>query len=162
MIRGPKPKPAAVKKLEGMRKSRIPNEPAIPDLATNAAPPEFLDEVAKAKWREVYPLLQASGVLKATDTDVLEAYCYAYAKFRQADDLLKKAPTLVFKTPNGSIQPVPFATMVRQWQEQLLRLGVELGLTPSARGRLNVEPVDKKREALLSFLRGDDYSPHKE
>lgn len=159
---GTKPRSPEQKKLEGAMPCRIPAAPEITPAPPAAPPPEYLCEVGAKKWAEFYPVLQECGVLKVSDLDILGGYCYAFEQFRACSKLLKAAEKTgyVETTPKGYDQASPYVAMTRQWMELMHRLGVELGMTPSARGRLNVPPTDKKKEALLAFLtRKTDVAP---
>ena len=63
-MRGRKPKPTALKLLDGTRADRINHdEPAMPPASIE--PPDWLDETARAYWGDLAPVLQSSGLLTA-------------------------------------------------------------------------------------------------
>lgn len=78
---GHKPKPTAIKRLEGNRsKKPLPvNEPK-PDLGNEEpGPPEWLSEVAKAEWRRLARQLWLNGLLGREDVQAFAAYCDHFA-----------------------------------------------------------------------------------
>ena len=63
-MRGRKPKPTALKLLDGTRADRINHdEPAMSPASIE--PPDWLDETARAHWGDLAPVLQSSGLLTA-------------------------------------------------------------------------------------------------
>lgn len=174
---GTKPKSPEAKKLAGVKPCRIPNSPEIATAPALSNPPTYLDAVGVAKWNEIYPVLQGSGVLKVSDLGTLGSYCYAYSQFFIAQKCLaalgitevevingngekgKKQLMHIIVTPNGMIQSAPYVTTARQWLEVMQKIAAELGMTPSSRGRLNVAPTDPKKDELLAFLTGKNGAP---
>ncbi|NLD95616.1 MAG: phage terminase small subunit P27 family, partial [Synergistaceae bacterium] len=77
--RGRKPKPTALKLLEGDRgKGRRPlnkNEPIPPEGAIKC--PSWLLPEAKKEWKRLAPALEAMRVLTVADLKAFEGYCQA-------------------------------------------------------------------------------------
>ncbi|WP_426032826.1 P27 family phage terminase small subunit, partial [Caulobacter sp. DWP3-1-3b2] len=72
MTRGRKPKPTALKLIEGNPGKRALND-AEPNAGPIGNPPDDLDGLALAKWREMARLWRL--VLTAADRDQLAEYC---------------------------------------------------------------------------------------
>lgn len=138
-MRGRKPKPDEVKRLAGNPGKRKLAPPEVLPPAEEAAP-EHLIGIAKDKWDELAPALCLRGVLKKTDRDALEAYCEAYATWRNARaemfDDEGKPVSLTVETPNGALQQHPIISVIKQAQDSMRAWASELGLTPSSRGRV--------------------------
>src|SRR3974377_1071661 len=80
-MRGRKPKPTALKLLDGTRADGINrNEPAIPPGSIE--PPDWLDETARQRWGELATVLQSAGLLTSGDRQVLALLCEAFSRFR--------------------------------------------------------------------------------
>ena len=100
MTRGRRPKPTAIRRLEGNRGRRAWNrdEPQVPSGIPRC--PEHLAPVAKAEWRRVARALLAMGVLTLIDRAALAAYSQAYGQWVGAEVRLRETPVLL-KTPAG-------------------------------------------------------------
>jgi phage terminase small subunit len=130
MKRGPKPKPTALKVLEGVHPFRINgDEPPFPP--GSAAAPDWLAGLAREQWDELAPLLAESRVLTVGDRSNLALLCLLYQRWREDPADLKAI-------------------------NQYVRLSLEFGLTPSSRSRLKAAPERPKDEvqALDEFLGG--------
>src|SRR5665213_2409034 len=88
--RGPRPKPTALRVLEG-NKGRRPmpqHEPAPP--AGMPSCPDFLNAYARGEWSRVAETLYSIGTLSQIDQMMLAAYCPAYSRWRQAEEDLER------------------------------------------------------------------------
>ena len=80
-MRGRKPKPSALKLLEGTRADRINrNEPPMPPGSIE--PPDWLDETARQHWGELAPILQSAGLLTVGDRHTLALLCDSFSRFQ--------------------------------------------------------------------------------
>lgn len=70
-------------------------------------PPEHLNEVARAKWCEIEPLLERFDESYA---DLLTLYCTAWARWREADTEVTKLG-VVIKSPSGYPVQNPYLAM---------------------------------------------------
>ena len=147
MSHGRRPKPTAIRKLEGNRGKRAWNhgEPVPPDTLPRC--PEHLSEVARREWRRVARPLYAMGVLTSIDRAALAAYCQAYARWVEAEERLKESPAL-YKTTSGYVQQSPWLAIANKQLELMGRYMTELGMTPAARSR--VTALEDPRMALPS------------
>lgn len=127
-MRGRKPKPTALKLLEGTRADRINrDEPTLPK--GDIEPPDWLDDLdgyGIDHWNELAPMLSKAGLLTEGDRPALALLCRAYARLR-LDPLDDKANDLY------------------------RRMLVEFGLTPSSRSRIKAT-TEKPKDALAEFL----------
>ena len=148
--RGPAPLPRAIKQARGTLQPCGDNhlEPEPPPV-TNLSPPDHLGEIARTKYIQLAETLSEIGVLKVTDLDVLACYCQAYEEVRELTEEVKKAPKVIeYGTGNRKIHPN--VVLLREANKQLLLLARELGLTPSARTRIEVQPDEKSHDELLA------------
>ncbi|MDD2772751.1 MAG: phage terminase small subunit P27 family [Elusimicrobiales bacterium] len=123
-------------------------------LDVNTPPPDILTgEVEKAKWKQLCETLAQNGVLKVTDADVLTQYCVGYGVFHTAKLEVDGLSSLVTTTHNGSEQPAAEITTLRKSSELLLRLGAELGLSPSARNKITAVNQNDELAEALKFIR---------
>lgn len=125
MKRGPKPKPKALKLLEGVHPFRVNyDEPEIRPGST--AGPAWLTGLALEHWNELAPSLGASRILADVDRANLALLCLLYQRWR---------------LDNGDRKAI----------DQYVRLSLEFGLTPSSRSRIKAPP-EKLKDALGEFL----------
>ena len=116
--RGRKPKPTAIKRLEGNPGKRPLNiyEPKPQKKAPTC--PDWLDEEAKREWRRLAKTMEAMGVLTEADRAAFATYCDAYSKWKTATEFIDQHG-LIFKTPSGYIQQVPQVSIAQTCSEIL-------------------------------------------
>ena len=133
--RGRKPKPTALKVLEGNPGKRPLNEnEPIPPKGSIKCPSWLLPE-AKKEWKRLAPSLEAMGVLTMADLTAFEGYCQAYARWREAEDFLTQHGS-IFKTPSGYVQQVPQVSIAQTYLKIMNKFAEQFGLTPSSRSRI--------------------------
>ena len=134
---GRKPKPTALKKLEGDRgKGRRPlneREPIPPKGGVKC--PAWLLPEAKKEWKRLAPALEAMGVLTRADTAAFASYCQAYARWKEAEEFITQHGTIV-KTPSGYWQQVPQVSIAQTYLKIMNKFAEQFGLTPSSRSRI--------------------------
>lgn len=134
-IKGRKPKPTAVKKLEGNPGRRPLNgrEPVPPQ--TEIRCPSWLLPEAKREWKRLASALQAMGVLTVADLTAFSGYCQAYARWKEAEEFITQHGS-IFKTPSGYVQQVPQVSIAQQNLKIMQSFCAEFGLTPASRSRI--------------------------
>ena len=91
-LRGQKPKPTALKKLEGNRsKKALPKNEPKPDLGV-APPeaPEWLSEVGRAEWERLSRQLWLNGLLGREDVQAFAAYCDHFSNAMRYRSILEE------------------------------------------------------------------------
>jgi P27 family predicted phage terminase small subunit len=133
--RGRKPKPIAIKELEGNPGKRPlnDNEPKPEKKAPKC--PKWLDDEAKKEWRRTAKQLEQLGILTEVDMAAFAGYCQAYARWKEAEEFISKHGTIV-KTPSGYWQQVPQVSIAQTYLKIMNRFCEQFGLTPSARSRI--------------------------
>lgn len=91
-------------------------------------------EVARREWRRVVPVLKTSAGLAEVDTQVVQDYCVCVARIDQCEREIS-ARGLLIEGERGW-QKNGATTVAGQYRTQLKAYIGELGLSPSARGRL--------------------------
>ena len=154
--RGRKPKPTALKILEGNPGKRPlnENEPIPPKGGVKC--PSWLEPEAKKEWKRLAPSLEAMGVLTQVDLTAFAGYCQAYARWREAEEFLTQHGS-IFKTPSGYVQQVPQVSIAQQNLKIMQSFCSEFGLTPATRARIiaagggkEVDISDDPMEQILS------------
>ena len=133
--RGRKPKPTALKILEGNPGKRPLNEnEPIPPKGNIKCPTWLLPE-AKKEWTRLAPSLEAMGVLTMADLTAFEGYCQAYARWKEAEAFITQHGS-IFQTPSGYVQQVPQVSIAQQNLKIMQSFCSEFGLTPATRARI--------------------------
>ena len=134
---GRKPKPTALKVLEGDRgKGRRPlneHEPVPPKGGVKC--PSWLLPEAKKEWRRLSKQLEAIGVLTEVDQAAFASYCQAYARWKEAEEFMTQHGTIV-KTKSGYWQQVPQVSIAQTYLKIMNKIAEQFGLTPAARSRI--------------------------
>ncbi len=158
-MRGRKPKPTSLKKLEGNPGKRPLNlnEPIPQSIAPEC--PSWLLAEAKKEWKRLASELEKLGLLTALDKVAFECYCQSYAKWKKAEKFLKKHGTTI-KIPQKDeygevisikVKKFPEVSIANECLVQIKAFASEFGLTPSSRGRVYLPSgiFDKEFEKLL-------------
>lgn len=152
---GPKPKPAALKVIEGNRGHRpIPTEPEF-GKGVPEKPSGLLPEAA-ALWDIVAPELDALGLFARVDAAALEAACSAYAQARMADRLFERKMKVASGTGKAAkdalIPMIRASNASRMAWAQYRAFCTQFGLTPSSRVQLDVGDTGRKIDLLEEAL----------
>ena len=134
-MRGRKPKPAALKLIEGnLGKRPIGGAAPAPETVI-LPPPAILNEVGKRVWRAKVKELTRWGLFTRLDTEWLAGYCAAWQDVVWARNKIRKLGHTA-KTPNGMVmQNVYLQIETRGWAG-IRAFGAGFGLNPSDRERL--------------------------
>lgn len=139
--------PTQQKILQGTyRKDRANESEIFPDRASNLQAPKWLAKKAREKWSELAPILSRNGLLTECDLDSLAIYCQTWIRYVDAENKLNKGSTTT--AASGYQQVNAWITIAKNCRADLMKLGDRLGLSPSARGRINTEPVDEGDEFI--------------
>jgi P27 family predicted phage terminase small subunit len=136
--RGPAPLPTKVKILRGeTRPSRVNYREPIPSSDAPKMPAD-MDTAAKAVWRRVISAMGQLGVIRVPDSDILRCYCEAVSRYAGASRPYAGSGPLVRR--DGGLVKNALHQVIRDDGEQIRLFARELGLSPSARAGLRVEP----------------------
>jgi len=153
MAKGRPRKPTALKVLEGNPGKRpLPeNEPKPPEIAPDC--PDHLNEEAKREWKRIAPELEELGLLTYIDKAALAAYCQAWSRWVNAEELLKKHGVLA-KSPNGYFMQSPLLAIANRAMEQMKSYLTEFGMTPASRTKVKTEKPSKKKKGAGQYMSG--------
>lgn len=138
---GPKPKPTALKLLEGNPgKRRLPkHEPKPRPIRPDC--PEFLNDKARAIWHGIVGELDDMGVVTRVDESTLAAYCSAYEEAQTLDVFLNEHG-LTISAPSGYVQQRPEVSIRNKAWDRVAKFGSELGIGAASRSRIEVKKND--------------------
>jgi P27 family predicted phage terminase small subunit len=100
-------------------------------LATN----KRCREVARREWQRVVPVLRYAAGLTDVDVTILLDYCVCVARIDQCEREISTRGLLM--EGERGMQKNGATTIVGQYRQQLRAYIGELGLSPSARGRMS-------------------------
>ena len=133
--RGRKPKPTALKELEGNPGKRQLNMNEPKPIAKAPTCPKWLEDEAKKEWKRLAKKMEQLGVLTEVDMAAFAGYCQAYARWKAAEEFISKHGAIV-KTPSGYWQQVPQVSIAQQYLKDMQKLAEQFGLTPASRSRI--------------------------
>ena len=152
--RGRKPKPTAMKQLEGNPGGRKLN--AREPKANSGLPvcPSWLLPEAKNEWKRLAKKLHAMGILTVSDRMTFAAYCQSYARWKEAQEHLEQEGSVCL-TKNGFEQPSAWVGIANTSQKLMMQAAAEFGLTPSVRSRLVAgSDIHDENDDMEKLLRG--------
>lgn len=151
-LRGRKPKPTAIKKLEGNPGRRKLNEREPKPANGMPSCPTWLETEAKKLWRRVCKELEMMGTLAKSDRETIAVFCQSYARWKESEEFLSTHGPIM-QTQSGYIQQLPQVSISHSYMKRMIETGSLLGLNPSARSRLITSDKTNKTvdemEALL-------------
>ena len=143
--RGPAPEPTAIKLIKGNPGKRKLNTQEPQPIVTMPHCPAYLDEVAKAEWDRLAPILVRMKVLSEADYIALASLCQTFSTMVKAQEQLTKSGILL-KTQSGYVQQSPLIGIVNSCTEKIVTLCREFGLTPSARSRMQTNQTEASKD----------------
>lgn len=131
---GRRPRPVALKVLQGERPSRI-NDDELPVPPGPPTPPSGMSAGVAADYAELVRLLEPTGVLCALDGPALAAFAQVMATHRAAAALESEVGVLV-RDEKGRPRINPVARVRRDAGRDIMRWATEFGMTPAARSSI--------------------------
>lgn len=155
MVRGRKPNAPEIQEQSGAYKKdpqRRNKQAPVMNYSPPPAPESVEDDdVAKAKWDHVCKLLADMGVLATADSDLLEAYCITYSRYRYAlQRVLDKGNTVT--NAKGGVSRNPECVEMHKSMDRMAKLLSEMGLTPAARARVKSGNNEDNEEDPFEML----------
>lgn len=150
-VKGRKPTPTALKLVRGnpgRRPLRLESEARTKPAGVK---PDWLTGDAADQWDKVSAQLSDAGILTNVDEAALALYCETFVRWRHAIDQVTKYGPVV-KAPSGFPVQSPYLAIANRCHDQMLKLLVEFGMTPSSRSRVHAEPPTENAEAPKSGL----------
>ncbi len=142
-MRGRKPIPKNLHVLRG-NPGRRPLKPEPEPENRMPSCPSFLKGEAQKEWRRISKLLYHCGLLTPVDRTALAAYCQTFSQWVEAQGHIAEVG-MVVKGSNGPMQN-PYLRIANRLLEQMQKLLVEFGMTPSSRSRIKIQPREEESE----------------
>ncbi|MGL5152800.1 MAG: phage terminase small subunit P27 family [Clostridium sp.] len=124
--------------------------------AKKLKPPAWLDELATEEFKRIEKLLRDEDKdFTSKDIKALEAYAMNYSRWQRAECILLKLGMTMQVNEEGYEQQRAEVSIANKAQQEMRAWAKELGLTPSARARINKTPVkdedtDEELERMVS------------
>jgi len=142
-LRGPPPKPTALRRLEGnpSRRALNPNEPQ-PSTQFSCEPPEELPEKGKEVWRALTSELKSIGLLTSIDLNAFHRYVNYLLQYHEAHSKIEGKMVIAIKhteAEGGGLKYMmtnPYISIANQAADKLSKLEQQFGMTPAARARM--------------------------
>src|SRR5438270_12761736 len=150
-LRGPAPKPTAIKRLEGNAGKRKLNEAEPTPTLGAPESPDHLEDVARKEWDRLTSILVAMKVLTEADYIALANLCQAYSTLVNAQKQMNKTGIL-YKSKSGYIQQSPLLGIIHTQTTIVNTLLREFGLTPSSTTRVAFVDTTPKRPNPFAML----------
>ena len=159
-MRGRKPKPTSLKRLQGTyRADRAnPNEPQFGVPQRMPSPPDYLSDEAADIWRELGRMLLEAGLFTKIDKFALGMFCAAAARWMDAERKVQKSGPVLISEKTGQPYTNPFLHVANRAWDQMKQMFGEFGLTPAERARMKIEQPDYEpslAEQLFSVVDAD-------
>jgi P27 family predicted phage terminase small subunit len=160
---GRRPKPSALKKLQGNPGKRKLNHAEPKPAPGDPVMPRDLPLLARAEWKVIVPELRQMGVLAKIDAKALAAYCHAFARWMEAEKSVRQLGIIVMEPIYGlgdqllgvKYKKNPAVTISEAAVKIMKAFLVEFGMTPSSRSRIRVDkPQEAEEDEIERYLRG--------
>lgn len=133
-MKGRKPKPTALKVLEGNPgKRQLPANEPKPRKADGLAAPRFLDRLGREQWSRIVPELDRLGLLTTLDVLPIARYCDIWSRWRRARLAIRKD----FANDKGGRKAE--AQIVKDCESAMVKIEQEFGMTASSRTRIEAD-----------------------
>ena len=148
---GRRPKPTALKELEGNPGKRALNKREPKPTGTPTCP-SHLDAEAKKEWRRISKELIAIGLLTSVDRAALAAYCSSYSRWIAAEESIQKFGAVIKSPKSGFPIQNPYVSVANTALDHMRKYAVEFGLTPASRSRLQVDLAASQDDPFEKFM----------
>lgn len=112
--------------------------------------PDWISPEAAKHWTKVALQLTRAGILTEIDATALALYCEAFARWKAATDrVLADGPVVTARS--GFPVQSPYLAIANKAFDQMRRMLVEFGMTPSSRTRVAAVNQDDQEDDFAEF-----------
>ncbi len=149
-MRGPAPKPTALKIIQGNPGGKRLNENEPKPKVVCPPAPSFLDAEAKKEWRRVAKMLSKNRILTEADIPALQMYVVEYSTWKEAVENLNR-DDIIYETDNKYKQQSIWLTIRNRSFDNLRKMLQEFGMTPASRSRIAAVGEDKQKSSFAAL-----------
>ncbi len=135
-VRGRKPKPAALRLLEG-NPGRRPIRDEVQPRYGAPARPRFLNIEARREWDRLAPEMARLKLLTTLDGGLFTAYCVVWGHWVECERVIS-AQGMTQTSARGIVRIRPEARLALRYADQLRGIVSDFGMNPTSRTRLDV------------------------
>ncbi|MFC0130611.1 phage terminase small subunit P27 family [Ralstonia solanacearum] len=151
IMKGRKPTPTALKIVRGNPGKRaLPKDEPTPPAGADA--PDWLSPLAAEHWPLIAKGLEDARVLTVMDAPALALYCEAFVRWKHANEQLVKSG-MVVKAPSGYLIQSPYLSIANKAFDQMTKMLIEFGMTPSSRSRVTKVKLDKDKNPFADLVK---------
>lgn len=154
-MKGRKPKPTAIKDLQGNPGKRAKNHAEPVFSPSEGACPPWLSARAREEWGIVSAELKTLGMLQRVDAASLASYCQSVANVEAAQAEIDEHG-LVIEDAMGKRIKNPAFNIQKEAMLLIQKFASEYGFTPAARARIKAPTVQKETDPLAEYLPAGD------
>lgn len=153
--RGTKPKPTALKLIEGNPGKRPLNVNEPKPKPKRPACPAWLNKEARKMWKRLAPELDRLGLLTVVDGEAFAAACQSYGIWAECEQILKaEGRTVLVATKAGEHEAArPEVAIGNAALKNFKMFCSEFGLTPSSRTGIHIDKTEEQ-DAFRELLSG--------
>jgi P27 family predicted phage terminase small subunit len=122
-----------LKRAAGIAPSHTGGDP-LPRLKGVLVCPRHLDPIGRREFKRIVMLLKKSKTLSRTDGPLIVIYASTYSTWMAAEAEIEERGLLI-ETFSGDSKVNPAANLAESCKRTMLRILVQLGLSPNARER---------------------------
>jgi len=158
---GRRPKPTALKQLQGNPGKRKLNQDEPKPAKGVPCAPGYLTPVAAEEWHRIVPELERIGVLTQVDGTALASYCMTFSRWVQSETEITQYGVLI-KEPvfdklgnwvGDKLKKNPACTAAMACQKEMRALLGLFGMDPSSRSRIKTQSPEEKVSPLAALLK---------
>ena len=135
-VRGRKPKSPELRVIQGVPKSGLAVASPLRPIPGDPMMPEYFDEEHAAKWHEVTEVMRGHGTLGLDVAETVRLYVEALVSGQRARAILRDTGDVIQSPQSGVDMHSPWRTVAKDAEAVALKLAIEMGFTPSSRGRI--------------------------
>lgn len=154
-----RPKPSYLRVLEGNPGKRPVNHEEPVPIGDLPPPPHWMSDRQKELWRQTVAELP-KGLLKDIDASIFTGWVVATDMHREATEMVNKYGMMVKSPVSGTPMQSPYVGIMNKQAALIAKFAAEMGLTPSSRSRVKVDPKSKQKnnpyEGLKTLGEDDD------
>ncbi len=113
--------------------------------------PDHLSEIAKREWNRIIGSLRPLGLATTIDRAVLATYCASWSRWVECEVLLADEG-LIVEGHRGVMNVNPLTRLSRDSRDAMISSAKELGMTPSSRSSLQMDPSKREVDPLDALL----------
>lgn len=150
-----RPKPSALKVLQGNPGRRPLNKDEPQFESGIPAKPEWFDTYASEEWDRITGNLNGQRVFTKNDLGILVALCLAYEQLRETHAILKqlgRSYTVEDMGGNTHYKARPECVRFETAQKEYRTLLAEIGFSPSSRSKVKTLPEAPKAKGTAKFF----------